>query len=424
LELILRAYAKNTTTLLGTLTHASDKKIRVHFNGPGEGSFTINRHDSQAAWCAPGNYVRAYLNSTANPVFGFFLEDGGDELVSPDEEGGEDLTRHGRGGAAVLEDAIIDATGSRATKEGTWVWTDSTMGAIAANLIDDAQAAGFLPMLTYDFSSGADTNGASWDVFDGQYELPVGLDLLEAIQRLQSAGFIVRVSHDFVMSAYKTIGTDRSGSITFQAAVNISEAAEREIRGSAAKSRMLVQGTTRNGTLKFVWATDSAVETALGRPKAGFVNYAASASDTVLGRVGAQAIRRLKKRFDGLSSLGVLEDEFVPFTDYFPGDTVTVTSLASTRASMSRLRPSASPKSTTGRRTSPWSSRTSRSSRSSSRTGPIRRRARAAAVEAAGRIPGPAATTARPSPASLSNASSRLGTSTGSSLRTTTTLRR
>jgi hypothetical protein len=97
LELILRAYAKNTTTLLGTLTHASDKKIRVHFNGPGEGSFTINRHDSQAAWCAPGNYVRAYLNSTANPVFGFFLEDGGDELVSPDEEGGEDLTRHGRG---------------------------------------------------------------------------------------------------------------------------------------------------------------------------------------------------------------------------------------------------------------------------------------------------------------------------------------
>jgi hypothetical protein len=324
LELILRAYAKNTTTLLGTLTHASDKKIRVHFNGPGEGSFTINRHDSQAAWCAPGNYVRAYLNSTANPVFGFFLEDGGDELVSPDEEGGEDLTRHGRGPAAVLEDAIIDATGARYTKEGTWVWTDSTMGAIAANLIDDAQAAGFLPMLTYDFSSGADTNGASWDVFDGQYELPVGLDLLEAIQRLQSAGFIVRVSHDFVMSAYKTIGTDRSGTITFQAAVNISEAAEREIRGSAAKSRMLVQGTTRNGTLKFVWATDSAVETALGRPKAGFVNYAASASDTVLGRVGAQAIRRLKKRFDGLSSLGVLEDEFVPFTDYFPGDTVTI----------------------------------------------------------------------------------------------------
>jgi hypothetical protein len=323
LELILRAYAKNTTSLLGTLTHASDKKIRVHFNGPGEGSFTINRHDSQAAWCAPGNYVRAYLNSTANPVFGFFLEDGGDELVSPDEEGGEDLTRHGRGSAAVLEDAIIDATGSRATKEGTWLWTDSTMGAIAANLIDDAQAAGFLPMLTYDFSSGADTNGASWDVFDGQYELPVGLDLLEAIQRLQSAGFIVRVSHDFVMSAYKTIGTD-SGTITFQAAVNISEAAEREIRGSAAKSRMLVQGTTRNGTLKFVWATDSAVETALGRPKAGFVNYAASASDTVLGRVGAQAIRRLKKRFDGLSSLGVLEDEFVPFTDYFPGDTVTI----------------------------------------------------------------------------------------------------
>lgn len=325
MELILRAYAKNTTTLLGTLSHASDKKIRVHFNGPGEGSFSINRHDSQAAWCAPGNYVRAYVDSTGNPVFGFFLEDGGDELVSPEEEGGEDLTRHGRGGLAVLEDAIIDATGARYTTDGTWLWTDTTMGAIASDLIDDVQAAGFLPMLTYDFSSGADTNGASWDAFDGQYELPVGLDLLEAIQRLQSAGFIVRVSHDFVMSAYKTIGTDRSGSITFEAAVNIAEAAEREVRGSAAKSRMLVQGTTRNGTLKFVWATDSAVETALGRPKAGFVNYAASASDTVLGRVGAQAIRRLKKRFDGLSSLGVLEDTFVPFTDYFPGDTVTVT---------------------------------------------------------------------------------------------------
>jgi hypothetical protein len=199
------------------------------------------------------------------------------------------------------------------------------MGAIAANLIDDAQAAGFLPMLTYDFSSGADTNGASWDVFDGQYELPVGLDLLEAIQRLQSAGFIVRVSHDFVMSAYKTIGTDRSGTITFQAAVNISEAAEREIRGSAAKSRMLVQGTTRNGTLKFVWATDSAVR----RPSAG-PRRASSTTPRQPPILSSAASARRRSVVSRSASTACLRwassktsSSRSPTT--FPGDTVTVT---------------------------------------------------------------------------------------------------
>jgi hypothetical protein len=73
-----------------------------------------------------------------------------------------------------------------------------------------------------------------------------------------------------------------------------------------------------------VWANDAGVQTALGERIEGFTNYQSTASDTVLGRVGTQAIRRLKKRHDGLSQLGVLETTFVPFVHYQPGDTVNV----------------------------------------------------------------------------------------------------
>jgi hypothetical protein len=323
---IFRAYAKNTTTLLGTLSEAANKGIRVHYNGFGEGSFEINRHSSQASWAAAGNYIRVHIgNIFTDPVFGFFIGQGEDVTVSQDEEGGEVLTRGGPGALSYITRAIIDPTGGNARySEGIWRWTDSTMGEIAADLIDDAQARGALPRLTRDFSASTDSNGASWDTFDGTYDLNVGMQLDEAVGRLQSAGFIARMSHDFVLSAYKTIGTDRSGTITFEKGVNITADGQREIFASPAKSDMLVQGQTKQGTFKFVWATDSAVRTALGERIEGFTSYQSTASDTVLGRVGAQAIKRLKKRRDGLSQLGVLETTWVPFVHYFPGDTVNV----------------------------------------------------------------------------------------------------
>jgi Siphovirus ReqiPepy6 Gp37-like protein len=326
MNFFFEAYAKDTTTSLGWLFETANKRIRAHYNGAGEGSFEVNRHSDEAAWCAAGNYIRVYIgNIFTDPVFGFFVGQGEDTTVSADEEGGEILTRGGPGALSYLERAIVDPTGANARyADGVWRWTDGTMGQIMADLIDDAQARGALPRLTYDFTAANDSNGAAWDVFDGDYDLTVGLNLFEVVGRLQSAGFIARMSHDFVLSAFKTIGADRSGTISFEKGVNIVADGEREVYASPAKSHMLVQGTTKNGALKFVWASDPSVQTALGERIEGFTSYQSTASDTVLGRVGTQAINRLKKRRDGLSQLGVLETTWLPFDDYYPGDTVNV----------------------------------------------------------------------------------------------------
>lgn len=326
MRLIFVAYEKDTTTLLGELTHATEKRVRPHYNGWGEGYFEMNRYDAQAAWCAADNYIRVYLDSTSNdPIFGFFIGQGEDTPVSSDEEGGEILQRGGPGALSVLSEAIIDPTGANARySDGVWRWTDGTMGQIVSELIDDAQARGCLPMVTYDFDATDDSDGNPWDTFDGSYDLAVGIQLDEAVGRLQSAGLIAQMSPDFVLSARTTVGVDRSATITFARGDNITEDAQREVTASAAKSAMLVQGQTSGGTLTFAWATDSGVETALGRRKEGFVRYQSSASSTVLDRVGTQAINRLKKRHDGLSQIGVLETDHIPFTDYFPGDTVNI----------------------------------------------------------------------------------------------------
>jgi hypothetical protein len=326
MRLLFRAYASNTTTALGILTEATDKRVSVHYNGPGTGSFTINRHSSQFAWCAPGNYIRAYIDSTSTaPIFGFFIESGQDRVISINEQGGQDVQRGGRGALVYLERAIIDNSSTFGRFADTsWTWTNATHGQIVKELIDDAQARSTLPLLTYDFTNTTESGGGTWTTITGTYELPVGLDLLQALQRQQSAGLVATMSPALVLSASATIGTDLSGTINFQAGVNISEEVTRDVLASAAKSRMLVQGTTTAGTAFFRWVTDSGTETALGDRREGFVSYQATADNATIDRVGLQAIRRLKRRFDGLSVLGVLTDEFVPFTDYQPGDSIKV----------------------------------------------------------------------------------------------------
>lgn len=326
--LIFDAYAGSAPNgaSIGTFTEARDKTITVHHNDFGEGSLVINRHSSEVALAATGNYIRARLGAGA-PFGAFWLEEGRDAMIRAEEEGAEDQQRGGRGPLAYLERAILwptrSATGPGVITEGTWSWTDQTIGAILDDVLTDATTRGAIPLVTWDFGGSNDSGSNAWDTVDDTFELSVGMDYLEIFSRFQSAGVTIRMSHDFTLSAWNDPpGADVSGSVSFAHGTNIREAADRQVYASPAKSRVVVQGTTKAGVPKFREVTDATLETAIGR-REGYASYPEVVSNNHLDRAGRQYIKALKRQKDGPSIIGVLNTP-VPFTAYQAGDTVNV----------------------------------------------------------------------------------------------------
>ncbi len=327
--LIFDAYAGSAPNgaSIGTFTEARDKTITVHHNDFGEGSLTINQHSSQAAWAATGNYIRARLGAGA-PFGAFWLEEGRDAMIRPEEQGAEDWQRGGRGPLAYLERAILWPTRSGSGPgvvgtEGSWSWTDQSIGAILNDVLTDATSRGAIPLVTWDFGAANDSGSNAWDTVDDTFELSVGMNYLEIFSRFQSAGVIIRMSHDFVISAWNDPpGANVSGSVSFAHGTNIREAADRQVYASPAKSRVIVQGTTKLGVPKFREVTDATLETAIGR-REGYASYPEVVSNNHLDRAGRQYIKKLKRQKDGPSVIGVLNSP-VPFTAYKAGDTVNV----------------------------------------------------------------------------------------------------
>lgn len=259
-------------TQLGVFTDAEARQALVPWDGAGSASFVINRHSAQAAWAATRNYITVHIGAETDPaVFGFFIEEGQDEIVSAAEEGGEDFKRGGRGALVYMERAIVDhvqRTANAFTIDAdklNLVWTNKKVGRILIDLIEEAQARSPnpLPDLTYDFSATLDSAGNAWDTVDEEFNIPIGLDLLAAIETLKGQGLSVRMGADLELHAYQDWSPPSSG-VTFEKGVNIREAAARDVHATTAKSRMLVQGTKASGTTIYKTSSDPTVEAAEG----------------------------------------------------------------------------------------------------------------------------------------------------------------
>lgn len=115
--------------ILDTITEASERSFRVELNGPGSGRLVINRHSGEAAEATftKGNLVKIRIPDLGEDyVAGFFVESGDFELLSPDEEGGEELTFGGRGLLAYLDRARMwfEAFTTGTVTNDTWteIW--------------------------------------------------------------------------------------------------------------------------------------------------------------------------------------------------------------------------------------------------------------------------------------------------------------
>src|SRR3990170_6027575 len=334
-------------TATGELTDAFKKVVRIEHDALGSGKFSINRHDAQAAWVVTGALIRVRLvaggpfaYNDSRYVFAFFIDEGEDVTVSPDEEGGEDYLRGGTGILSYVKRAImyhINTLGPDQPVDGEWSWTDSKYGAVLNRIYDEAQDRSPSPIAdaTQDFTATLDSSGAAWPSYTGIFALPVGLDFLSAIAKLQDVGLQVRMTPAMVLQAYLDYSRDMTGSITFNKGVNIREAATRAIHASPVKSRMLVQGRTQAGVMIWQEVVDAAIEAdpSIGR-REGFVHYEATATTSELTKAGQVALNRLKNRADGPDTIGVTygaldgsegsAGHYRPFTDYREGDKVIV----------------------------------------------------------------------------------------------------
>lgn len=326
---------------IGTLTNAWDKEVRAEYNWTGTGSFTINRHDAEAAWFSPETFgngemrlIRCYRDAEASAFFAFFVETGRIVAASRDEQGGETMTLQGRGILSVLEQFCLqektysggsDGPLDEITETGEWHWTRDSIS-IYTRFMEEAQAFGCFPEVSYTFNRTLDSNGDphAADPDPPEVRYPVGMDGLQLIAAMQKTGLIAAMDPDFTLRLYDT-EQGATLAFTFQYADDIREAADKDFDEAvgAFASHVLVEGDTKAGNRKYRLRESGAG--AIPRTVVRFLNLNETPSLALMDRAGDRDLVERALRAGGPASVGVLIGVgTVPFTDYDPGDFVTV----------------------------------------------------------------------------------------------------
>jgi hypothetical protein len=330
-------------TSLGELTQAFDKEIEDPDQAIGHGSFRINRHDSQAAWCVPRALVRVrrvgggpFAFDSANYFFAFFIEVSADIALSGEEEGGEVLTRGGDSIISYLKRAVIypgaEISGHRSYWSqgritGQVIFPNKTVGEALRILILNAKQRVPDPLegLTLTWTDVNDSSGTPWPDTAVDWKFSVGTDLLKVLSSLVSSQSYFRITPDMVLSAWdEHPGTDLSASISFTKGVDLEDASEKKIDARGVISRALVQGGVLNNRIQFFQAIDAAWEATIGRIE-GFVLNKTTTHSGRLVRSGLQAVTKARLQHDGPTTSAVTESAGkTPYVDYIPGDEVEV----------------------------------------------------------------------------------------------------
>jgi hypothetical protein len=241
----------NLTTRLAILPVLSSH-LYIEFQEPGSGEIKIPLDSIAAGLVANGQFAQCWYRGAARG--GFFVDNIKISDAGLDEGGGRVLSISGRGLLALLDEAIVWQDGSGATERN---YTAQTMGAVLSDLIDEAQARGALGILSYTFSSTADSTGTAWTDSE-DLSLPVGTTLLDVVRQFARTGemeFDISLSSsDFSLGAYKAgIGSDLTESIFFRIGTNCQDVGSDE-RGDQIHNAMLVK--YKDG-YTFVSSTDS-----------------------------------------------------------------------------------------------------------------------------------------------------------------------
>lgn len=328
---------------LGTLTEAEEKQFNKESAGIGIGSgqFYINRNSSQAAWAHTDNFIRVFLDGVGltDPIGGFWIEAGEDNVVSEDEQGGDRYLRAGRGTGAYLERGVlkfVEFTTNFYTvrNDNKWHWVDRKVGTIARDIIREVKANGPdpFPDLTFTWTNNDDSDSVAFEEVPGDFAIEIGKSVPEALGLLAGQGLTYELRPDFELLAWQDYVRDTPG-ITFAEGTNIRSSVTREVHASDAKSRVLVQGTRASGNTVFRSYFDADIEDEIG-VRETFRQFDKTATDAAMSKYGHKVLTELKKAHDGQTTIGVMVGDntsgdralgrYVPFVDYFDRDIVTI----------------------------------------------------------------------------------------------------
>jgi len=303
------------TTRLAILPVASGH-LYFEMNEPGSGEIKIPLDSSAASLVEDSMYCQlSYRGSVRG---GFLIENIKKTQADTAEGGGRWLSLSGRGGLAILEEAIVwDTGGTEAMRQ----FTSVTKASALITLITEAKARGGLANLTYDFSAVNDSSAVAWTDSDA-YSFAFENSLLDVVRTFVATGsFNVSINisgGNIVLSAYQAaIGTNKATTVFMRIGSNCEEVVL-DARGN--EVRNVIRTNYRDG---FTTSTDSTSVTN-HRRREKFVSASDIPTATLSAVVGAAELSQYK---DPQTSITLrVYDGVKPylFEDYSNGDTVTI----------------------------------------------------------------------------------------------------
>lgn len=330
-------------TALGTIDDSEAQiAFRVALNEMGSGEIRIPRGHAKAALLVPGRYVKVNVPSVdASPIFGFWLEDGAEDVLTADDP--ETLTIGGPGPLWVLrrgrllEEIFAPGQTARggAFQDDVWWWQQQPRGAILVRGIEEGQHQPGQPLqhVSIDFDRAEDSDGVSWPEINGEWQTGIGTDILELAQALkEDGGFIVQGRPNLLVQAHQTYGRDLTGA-SFGAGVvriteeNLATELARSMHARRGWTHVLVRGkdSTYVAVEKPGWT---------GVARWGFYTYDETNDEGLLEQVGLEQLRIGDVRRDALQleitpGFNEAEGRYMPGPDgtdghVWVGDTVSI----------------------------------------------------------------------------------------------------
>jgi hypothetical protein len=198
----------------------------------------------------------------------------------------------------------------------------ATFGGVLATLIDAAQVRGTLPVLTYDFTTDADSHGEPWpDVHDLSFH--IGTSLLDVWRHLVTLGLEGGMTPDLRLQAYVDSSRHFEATVILRKGHHLIGDVVDTAHGSGLRTRMLVEGA--GGRILEVTDPVAEADGRIGR-REGYLSMSTSDNATTLQRAGDVALASAAAE-DQARSIAVVHGpttsgQFEPWVDYREGDWV------------------------------------------------------------------------------------------------------
>jgi hypothetical protein len=196
----------------------------------------------------------------------------------------------------------------------------STFGGILATLIDEAQARGAIPHLTYDFDDVVDSEGQPWgDVHELSFH--IGTSLLDVWRQLVALGMEGLCEHTLRVRAFVDRSRHFEDTVILRKGHHLSDDVKETGHDSGLRTRYLVEGA--GGRIVEVPDPTLEADLTVGR-REGYVAMTTSDDATELQRAGDGALQLSRLESDArelpVHHGATSEGHYEPYVDYRVGD--------------------------------------------------------------------------------------------------------